>query len=373
MSKSLTVAVLIGGALFIQNSIAQTPTASVTSSPGIAANSPKPSSPTPTPTPNRPPTREELVDSLTAADVQTALALVKKNFTNPEAVDDTQLNRATLQGLLARLSKGLLLLPAKETAAGEAAPFYAEVMEGHIGYIRPGAISSANVQLLDKRLADFASKKVDALLLDLRASDSGDYPSAAEFAKRFIPKGKTLFSLRKADKQDHGFVTDRDPVYNGLIVVLVDGDVNGPAEAVAEALRIHDKSLVIGQATAGGGVEYSDLPLPSGKVLRVAVSQCIGADGRRLYPDGVIPDLPVEMSLVDKRQIFRLSTTKGIAQFTHEVERPHLNEAALIAGTNPELETSEQRRNRAQANMLVDSVLQRGIDLITSLEIYRRR
>jgi hypothetical protein len=107
--------------------------------------------------------------------------------------------------------------------------------------------------------------------------------------------------------------------------------------------------------------------------LRVAVSQCIGADGRRLYPDGVIPDLPVEMSAPDKRQIFRLSATKGIAQFTREIERPHLNEAALIAGTNPELETSEQRRNRTQANLLVDSVLQRGIDVITSVEIYRKR
>ena len=168
-------------------------------------------------------------------------------------------------------------------------------------------------------------------------------------------------------------MTDRDPVYTGLIVVLIDADANGPAEALAVALRTHDKSLVIGQPSAGGGVEYSDLPLPSGKILRVAVAQCIGADGRRLYPEGVAPDLPVEMSSIDKRQIFRLSAAKGIAQFTHEVERPHLNEAALIAGTNPELETSEQRRNRAQANLLVDSVLQRGLDLITSLEIYRKR
>jgi carboxyl-terminal processing protease len=249
---------------------------------------------------------------------------------------------------------------------------YAEVLEGHIGYLRFGAISAANLQILDKRLADFAAKKVDALVIDLRASDSGDFPDTAEFSKRFVPKGKTLFSLRK-DKQDHAFISDRDPAYNGLIVVLADPDTSGPAEALAAALRAYDKALVIGQTTAGGAVDYSDLSLPSGKILRVAVSQCIGADGRRLYPEGLSPDLLVEMAAVDKRQIFRLSTAKGIAQFTHEVERPHLNEAALIAGTNPELETLEQRRSRAQANALVDSVLQRGLDLITSLEIYRKR
>lgn len=319
-------------------------------------------------------TREELLDSLTAADVQAALGLIKKNFTNPEAVNDDQISRATLEGLLVRLSKGLVLLPTKTPSPPDiSASVYAEVLEGHIGYIRPGTITAANLQTLDKRLADFAPKKVDALVIDLRASDSGDFATAAEVAKRFVAKGKTLFSLRRQDKQDHTFISDRDPSYNGLTVVLVDQDTAGPAEALAVALRAHQKALLIGQSTAGGGVEYSDLSLPSGKTLRVAVAQCLGADGRALYPIGAAPDLAVEMSPVDKRQIFRLSTTKGIAQFTHETERPHLNEAALIAGTNPELESSEQRRSRAQANALVDPVLERGLDLITSLEVYRKR
>jgi len=375
-----SLSVMVVGAILSSPVMAQSPAASVTRPAGPATATPNSTSPTPaftvspTATPNKPMSREELVDSLTSADVQAAIALVKKNFTNPEAVNDDQMSRATLDGLLVRLSKGLVLLPAKSPAPPDAtASMYAEVLENHIGYIRPGAIITANLQNLDKRLADFAAKKVDALVVDLRASDSGDFAAAADFAKRLVPKGKTLFSLRRQDKQDHTFISDHEPSYNGLIVVLVDQEAVGPAEALAVALRVHDKALLIGQSTAGGGVEYSDLALPSGKTLRVAVAQCVGADGRALYPTGATPDLAVEMSAVDKRQIFRLSTTKGIAQFTREMERPHLNEAALIAGTNPELETSEQRRSRAQANALVDSVLQRGLDLITSLEIYRKR
>ena len=367
---SLGACLLLPGISNGQSSPPVSPSPSATA----VAVSPKGASPAPSPTPTRPPSREELIDSLTAADLQAALTLLKKNFTNSDAVDETQLNRATLEGLIVRLNKGVLLLPAKEAAPAESpAPLYAEILEGHIGYLRAGAISPANVQALDKRLADFAAKKVDALVIDLRASDSGDFASAAEFAKRFVPKGKALFSLRKQDKQDHPFMSDREPTYNGLIAVLADNDTTAGAEALAVALRSHNKALIIGQPSAGSGVEYSDQPLPSGKVLRMAVSQCIGADGRRLYPEGVVPDLPVEMSALDKRQIFRLSASKGIAQFTREIERPHLNEAALIAGTNPELETSEQRRSRAQANALVDAVLQRGLDLITSLEIYRKR
>ena len=376
--RNLLLTLAITSAILPSIASAQSPGPSATRPAGSPTATSNTTSPTPTAsptaTPSRPLTREELLDSLTSADVQAALSLVKKNFTNPDAVSDDQINRATLQGLLVRLSKGVVLLPLKTPSPPDnGASLYAEILEGHIGYIRPGAMTAANLETLEKRLADFAPKKVDAIVLDLRASDSGDFTAAADFAKRFIPKGKTLFSLRRQDKQDHTFISDRDPSYNGLIVVLVDQDTAGPAEALAVAVRAFDKALLIGQSTAGAGVEYSDLPLPSGKILRVAAAQCLGADGRPLYPAGATPDLPVEMSAVDKRQIFRLSTTKGIAQFTHELERPHLNEAALIAGTNPELETSEQRRSRAQANALVDSVLERGLDLITSLEIYRKR
>ena len=57
------------------------------------------------------------------------------------------------------------------------------------------------------------------------------------------------------------------------------------------------------------------------------------------------------MSPVDKRQIFYVSAEKGMGPFIYETERPHLNEAALMAGTNPELESAEQRHGRSQANL----------------------
>jgi hypothetical protein len=87
----------------------------------------------------------------------------------------------------------------------------------------------------------------------------------------------------------------------------------------------------------------------------------------------VKPDLPVEMSAVEKRQIFRLSGEKGMSPFVYETERPHLNEAALIAGTNPEIDIPDaQRRNRARQGPSRDSVLQRALDVVTSLEIYQK-
>src|SRR5215510_1443926 len=361
------------------SALAQTPPPATAMSPARPTASAKPSAPS-SPSPSASPTTEDLVNSLGPADLQAVITLLRTNFTNPDAITDTELNRATVEGLVMRLPRGVMLLPAKENTSAETPSlFYSEIVGGHMGYVRLGSLNAANLQALDKSLGNFAAKNVNAVIVDLRASQATtDLPLAAEFAKRFSPKGKTLFTLRKPiGRQDRVFSTDREPAFRGLVMVLTDSDTAGAAEAIAAALRFYNKALVIGQTTAGRAAEYSDLSLPSGKILRVAVAEMISPDGRPLFPDGTKPDLPVEMSITDKRQIFQLSGEKGMGPFVYEGARPHMNEAALLAGTNPEVEAAEaaqQRRGRAPEKPPVhDPVLQRALDVVTSLEVYQKR
>ncbi len=338
--------------------------------PAISA-SPAQAKPTPLPSP------AALIDSLKPEDLQQVIPLLKSNFVNPDALNDAELNRATLQGLMIRLGHGIVLLPSGAAAQTEtSSPFFNEILGGHIGYLRLGAITVGNLQSMDAALKNFATQKVDALVIDLRATPStNDFATAAEFAKRFTPKGKTLFVLRKpAAKPERVFSSDRDPTYQGLTMVLIDNSTGGAAEALAGALRIYDKAMMIGQATAGSAVEYSDLTLPSGKILRVAVSEVVLPEAKVLYPTGVTPDLPVEMSEKDKREIFQQSLTKGMSRYVFESERPHLNEAALLAGTNPELEAIEatQQGRGPTKETLHDPVAQRAVDLVTSVGIYQK-
>jgi hypothetical protein len=74
--------------------------------------------------------------------------------------------------------------------------------------------------------------------------------------------------------------------------------------------------------------------------------------------------------------VFEQSRERGMRDFVFEAERPHLNEAALLAGRNPEIEAMEtaQRRGRAGEKPLPrDPVVQRALDLVTSLAIYQQR
>lgn len=344
---------------------------------------PGPATPTPVssapPQPSPTPTTKSLVDSMDSTDLKEAIQLLKNNYIKPQALSETELSRATFEGVLTRLGRGVILLADSGAEPAEPeTPFFGEILEGHISYVRFGALARPNLEALDAHLQTFGAKKVDAVVIDLRASPAtNDFAIASEFAKRFCPKGKPIFSLRKTTaKQERTFSSDRDPSFQGLTIILVDGDTAGAAEAVAGAIQYYDKALVIGQPTAGRAVEYTDLKLPSGKVLRVAVAEAVLPEDRPLFPGGLRPDVPVEMPAADKRQVFQQSREKGMTPFVVENERPHLNEAALIAGKNPELEAMEaaQRRGRGPEKVGVrDPVLQRALDLVTSITIFQKR
>jgi len=367
----LVCALWVGAAIELS---AQPPAKGSPSPPPASSATPQPS-PSPTPTP----TTRSLIDSMDSADLKEAIQLLKSNYIKPDALNETELSRAAFEGILTRLGRGVVLLSnASSESAEPAAPFYGEVLEGHVGYLRLGALNRANLDALDANLQTFPAKKVDAVVLDFRASAAtNDFPLASEFAKRFCPKEKPLFTLRKTTaKQERTFTSDRDPSYQGLIIILADGDTAGAAEAIAGVIRIYDKALIIGQQTAGRAVEYSDLKLPSGKVLRVAVGEAILPEGHPLFPGGLKPDVPVEMAAVDKREIFQTSREKGMTPFVVENSRPHLNEAALISGRNPELEAMEaaQRKNKNPEKSVVhDAVLQRALDAVTSITIFQKK
>src|SRR5689334_23002215 len=106
MSRLLLATLLVSA--FSANLAGQSPTATSTAQTG-----PKPSAQA-APSPSATPTLEELVDSLGPADLQAFITLLKTNFTNPDAITDTELNRATVEGLLVRLPRGIILLPDKE-------------------------------------------------------------------------------------------------------------------------------------------------------------------------------------------------------------------------------------------------------------------
>jgi len=297
---------------------------------------------------------------------------LQANFLSPSALDAASKQKAMLEGLIRRLSPGVAILSGDSAKnRPEAVPFLAEILDDRAGYLRPGKLDASTLSQLDVALASFSEKKLPAMILDLRGVAGGSgFEPAADFARRFCPKGKILFSIQKPSaKQERILTSNQIPAYEGILVVLADVDTAGAAEALAATLRLNAGAMIVGSDTAGEAVEFSEVPLGGGKVLRVAVSQAVLPETPAIFPGGVKPDIAISLPPGTLAEIHLATKDKGISQFVFDSERPRMSEAALVASTNPEIESARDRPRPP----LRDTVLQRAMDLVTAVTFYKRQ
>lgn len=311
------------------------------------------------------------VDALDEAQVQKALEAVRANFLSTEQLDKAS-QRALLQGLIESFGPGVSIVEADaKPEKPEEFPFLAEILDGNAGYIRPGNLDSAASAQMDSALKNFAEKPVGAVILDLRGIPGGPgLDGVADFARRFCPKGAVLFTVQKPNAKQERIVTnDAAPAFEGILVVLVDQDTRGAAEVLAATLRDNAKAMVVGAGTEGAAAEFGEFPIGGGRMVRVAVSQVAVPKSGALFPGGVTPDIAVRLDPDIRDEIFEKARTEGVSRFAFDVEPPRMNEAALVANTNPEIDGD---RSDKPESGLRDAVLQRALDLVTAIGFFKK-
>ena len=311
---------------------------------------------------------EDSLEALDDAEVARALELLKARHIRGGALDEPALSRATLRGLLAAWKTGAEVVDAAPTAPADS-PFRSETFEGGVGYVRLGSIKSEHIAQLDAALRGFAAAKVEGVVLDLRATpESQDFKLAAQAASRFVPAGTKLWSLVPAGGgAAEEFTSAGERLFDGTVVVVSDSQTSGAAEAVAAALRHHARALLVGSTTAGRAAEFAVVPLGEPEQLRLAVAEVKVPGLPPLYPDGLAPDIEVQQDGDERDNILAASLEKGAAPFVFERERARLNEAALVARTNPEIAAAGE----PAVTESFDRPLQRAVDLVTAISLFQ--
>jgi hypothetical protein len=322
-----------------------------------------------------PPTLREAVDALTPADLKDFLNVLREHYIGAEKLTDVEISRATVQGLLERIAPGASLLPPAAQTSDDLSPFRSEVVDNKIGYLRLGALTAEHLGELDAALQSIASRSLGAAILDMRATPPGsDFELAAKVCERFCVKGRVLFTVKRPNAGQEMILTSKeDPRFKGVLVVLVDSDTSGASEVIAAVLRTQAKALVIGQNTKGEAVEFSDVPLPSGRRLRIAVAEVALPENVSVFPGGVKPDVPVDVPQATTAAVLKAALDGGVAPLVLETERVRLNEAALVAGNNPELDAAQaaaRAKGEKPKPALRDAVLQRALDAITTIALF---
>lgn len=337
------------------------------------------------------------------SDMPAVIAALRAHYMDPSALGDRELNEAAVRGILDHLGHGARIVePPKPDDARESPPDMAksEVIGEQIHYIRFGKLGRFTAEVLDSVMAKVPCDKTNGIILDLRFVRGDDFADAAAVAGRFLPKGAPLFMLKGAGKQEpRRFSASFDkPCTVTPLIVLVNAGTAGSAEALAAALRDPQRAAVIGSVTAGEAAERVEVPLVGGKTLALAVRQAVLPDGNRIFPSGVMPDVPVKMDAdLQRRLLLGPDAQKNLrASLEPRVSRRRINEAELVRALESDEKTAarngkngapapaaepepeppagekETRNENVKVEQPPDVVLTRALDILKGLRVLRR-
>lgn len=338
------------------------------------------------------------------------ISILKSNYVDRDKLNEKLLNEATVTGILEAMGRGVVIVEPESpstNAAAEPQPTVplarAEVIGPDIGYIRLAEVTDGTPAALDAELKKFADQKVTGFVLDLRYADGTNFAATAAIASRFLNDGQELFTLKSSEKAPQVFHAGADvkpaslggmDLTSAPLMLLVNKETRGSAEALAGALRTEDRGIVIGSKTAGSAAAWQEVKLSDGRILRIATAKIVLAPPQdatqpvNLFPDGLTPDVAVKIDPKTERDVvLTVQTNETLtASLQPRVNKKGLTEAELVkvfhgqsidselpiraASTNADQSaTDKEHEEEDEIQNVRDVVLQRAVDILKGIRV----
>lgn len=172
-----------------------------------------------------------------------------------------------------------------------------KMLGGKIGYIALHGFSPASADQFHSALKGLLDAGAVSIIFDLRDNPGGYIDAADKIASEFIGSG-LIFSQESSGGQKkqwestgQGIATDPSL----RVVVLVNKGSASASEIVTGALKDTHRATVIGQPTYGKNTVQVWTPLTNNGGVRITVSRWFTPDHHSVAPNGVQPDITVEI------------------------------------------------------------------------------
>jgi carboxyl-terminal processing protease len=161
------------------------------------------------------------------------------------------------------------------------------------GLLRIEQFSNGVADSVAEGLGELRAAGADRLVLDLRGNPGGYVGEAVGTASQFLASG-TVYVERNAQGEEKATPASPDGAWTDLpVVVLVDEGSASSSEIVAGALQDNDRATVMGATTFGTGTVLGEFALEDGSALRIGTVEWLTPDGRRIWHEGIEPDVSV--------------------------------------------------------------------------------
>ncbi|MCA9708477.1 MAG: PDZ domain-containing protein [Myxococcales bacterium] len=170
------------------------------------------------------------------------------------------------------------------------------MLDGGVGYVRISSFSERSPAELDAKLQTLTEQGASALVLDLRACPGGLLEASLQAASRFVPAGKLLLRVehREGGEPAKEHRSEGEYPWQGKpLVVLIGPKTASSAEILADAIREHDRGLLVGEPTLGKHTVESVHELSGGWAVKLSVGRFATASGETKQGVGVPPDIRI--------------------------------------------------------------------------------
>lgn len=114
-----------------------------------------------------------------------------------------------------------------------------------------------------KEIIKLKEEKIDGLILDIRYNGGGSLIEGLNLAGIFINEGP-LFMMQSRDKKPYVMKDmNRGTVYDGPLVLMVNGQSASASEVLASTLQDYNRALIVGSTTYGKATGQIVIPMDS--------------------------------------------------------------------------------------------------------------
>lgn len=173
-------------------------------------------------------------------------------------------------------------------------------LDGNIGYMRISRFADDTADLAQKAAAEFVSKNVVGVILDVRGNGGGYLTAAQSVAGLWLPAGQEVVQERTGTKVQDTLQAEGSAPLKGIpSVVLIDGGSASASEIVSGALHDHKAAQLVGTKTFGKGSVQQLVDVPAGGKLKVTIAKWYTPNGKNINKEGITPDVTVTPSDAD--------------------------------------------------------------------------
>jgi carboxyl-terminal processing protease len=160
-------------------------------------------------------------------------------------------------------------------------------------YFNRGKASGGAAGDVAKAIIKLNKENIEGLILDLRFNGGGSINVAIDLAGIFIDFGPV--TMYKETNQTLSVLKDmtRGTIYNGPLIIMVNGFSASASELLAASLQDHKRALIVGGRTYGKGTGQSIYPLAGGTTdfSKITNRKVYRINGKTYQHRGVIPDI----------------------------------------------------------------------------------